>query len=290
MDLGAGRLVPEARDGDHMSGRRRHAALHGAGAVRSGRDRDQGQRHLQLRRAAVFPGVRQIPGRRQDARRIAQGASRKASRARSATCAVAYRQVSSSSSRRRSIAIRRGGRSRQPTCKPRSQRSRASPVERTQASFLVVGRGPTARCVVIAACSVAMSRRRPPAVPPLNTLAVLPITNLTGDPAKQYLADGLTEVLSLTWLACPGLQVASSATMAAVRGMDNETSDRRKTRRAIAARRIGAAGRQPHRAQRQADRSTQRPRHLGQPAGAPAVEHSWCAIRRLRVWSRRACL
>ena len=41
------------------------------------------------------------------------------------------------------------------------------------------------------------------ALPPPNTLAVMPIRNLTGDPSKQYLADGLTEVSSRTWRGCP---------------------------------------------------------------------------------------
>ena len=56
----------------------------------------------------------------------------------------------------------------------------------------------------------------------MNTLAVLPIANFTGDPSKQYLADGLTEVVVAHLARVPGLQVASSATMSAVRGMDNE--------------------------------------------------------------------
>jgi TolB-like protein/Tfp pilus assembly protein PilF len=65
---------------------------------------------------------------------------------------------------------------------------------------------------------------RPPApvVPEVNTLAVLPIANFTGDPTKQYLADGLTEVILAHLARVPGMLVASSATMSAVRGMDNE--------------------------------------------------------------------
>ena len=46
----------------------------------------------------------------------------------------------------------------------------------------------------------------------------MPIQNLTGDPAKQYLADGLTEVLIAHLARLPGLAVASSATMATLRG------------------------------------------------------------------------
>ena len=46
----------------------------------------------------------------------------------------------------------------------------------------------------------------------------MPIQNLTGDPAKQYLADGFTEVLTAHLARLPGLAVASSATMATQRG------------------------------------------------------------------------
>ena len=58
MDLGAGRLAPEARDGDQHPGCGGHAPLHGAGIVRLRSERHQGERHLQPRRAAVFPGLR----------------------------------------------------------------------------------------------------------------------------------------------------------------------------------------------------------------------------------------
>lgn len=58
----------------------------------------------------------------------------------------------------------------------------------------------------------------PPAVTPpaLQSIAVMPIKNLTGDAAKQYLADGLTEVIGAHLARLPGLHVTSSATMAAV--------------------------------------------------------------------------
>ena len=61
-----------------------------------------------------------------------------------------------------------------------------------------------------------------PVLPSANTLAVMQITNFTGDPSKQYLADGLTEVLVAHLARLPGLQVASSATMSTVRGMTDE--------------------------------------------------------------------
>jgi eukaryotic-like serine/threonine-protein kinase len=58
----------------------------------------------------------------------------------------------------------------------------------------------------------------PTALPPAESIAVMPIKNLTGDPAKQYLADGLTEVLIAHLARVPGLQIASAATSATLRG------------------------------------------------------------------------
>jgi TolB-like protein len=57
-----------------------------------------------------------------------------------------------------------------------------------------------------------------PAAPNPHSLAVLPIRNLTGDPGKQYLADGLSEALMTHLAGIPGLDVASSARTARVRG------------------------------------------------------------------------
>jgi serine/threonine-protein kinase len=54
--------------------------------------------------------------------------------------------------------------------------------------------------------------------PPPNSLAVMPIRNLTGDPSKQYLADGLTELLVAQLARVPGVDVASPATVATLRG------------------------------------------------------------------------
>lgn len=64
----------------------------------------------------------------------------------------------------------------------------------------------------------------PPAAhaPSIQSIAVLPIKNLTGDPAKQYLADGLTEVIIAHLARIDGLHVASTATMAAVHGASDD--------------------------------------------------------------------
>jgi TolB-like protein/Flp pilus assembly protein TadD len=56
----------------------------------------------------------------------------------------------------------------------------------------------------------------------VRSIAVLPIKNLTGDPSNQYLADGMTEVLLAHLARLPGLQVASSATIATLRGFEGD--------------------------------------------------------------------
>ena len=51
---------------------------------------------------------------------------------------------------------------------------------------------------------------------------MLPIKNLTGDPSKQYLADGLTELLIAHLARLPGLSVTSSETMATFRSTPDD--------------------------------------------------------------------
>jgi adenylate cyclase len=56
-----------------------------------------------------------------------------------------------------------------------------------------------------------------PAAPNPNSIAVLPIRNLTGDTTRQHLADGLSEALITHLAGIPGIDVASSARTARVR-------------------------------------------------------------------------
>jgi len=61
-----------------------------------------------------------------------------------------------------------------------------------------------------------------PAAPTLRSIAVMPIKNLTGDARKNYLADGLTEVLISNVARVRGFRVPSSA---AVAGLGAEKAD-----------------------------------------------------------------
>jgi TolB-like protein/Tfp pilus assembly protein PilF len=59
----------------------------------------------------------------------------------------------------------------------------------------------------LAAAYVALQRPRPGAAP--RTLAVLPLANLTGDPAQEYFSDGMTDAVITRLASVPGLHVIS---------------------------------------------------------------------------------
>lgn len=54
---------------------------------------------------------------------------------------------------------------------------------------------------------------------PENSIAALPFANLSGDPAQQYLSDGLTEELILALSRVPGLRVAARTSCFAVKNL-----------------------------------------------------------------------
>jgi class 3 adenylate cyclase/TolB-like protein/tetratricopeptide (TPR) repeat protein len=56
--------------------------------------------------------------------------------------------------------------------------------------------------------------------PDANSIAVLPFVNLSGDPANDYLGDGLAEELANRLARIPGLQVASRTSAFAFKGKD----------------------------------------------------------------------
>jgi TolB-like protein len=51
--------------------------------------------------------------------------------------------------------------------------------------------------MVVAALAYLLLFRRPPVTskPDIKSLAVLPLENLSGDPAQEYFADGMTDAL-----------------------------------------------------------------------------------------------
>jgi len=72
-----------------------------------------------------------------------------------------------------------------------------------------------------------MWRTRPTEAPgpATRSIAVVPIRNLTGDPAKAFLADGLTEVLIANLARVRALRVPSFGAVASLRGKDEQPAD-----------------------------------------------------------------
>ncbi|HEY8264947.1 MAG TPA: serine/threonine-protein kinase [Steroidobacteraceae bacterium] len=63
---------------------------------------------------------------------------------------------------------------------------------------------------------------RPRAVPPVQTIAVLPFTNLTGDPEQEVIADGLAEEVANQLAAIPDLRVTGRASSFSFKGKNED--------------------------------------------------------------------
>jgi TolB-like protein/DNA-binding winged helix-turn-helix (wHTH) protein/Tfp pilus assembly protein PilF len=57
-----------------------------------------------------------------------------------------------------------------------------------------------------------------PAHPPIRSLAVLPLANLTGDPAQEYFSDGMTDALITNLASLPALRVISRQSVMRYKG------------------------------------------------------------------------
>lgn len=81
---------------------------------------------------------------------------------------------------------------------------------RLRALLVAIGIGLVAVGVAISVLLI-QARRKPasPAQTPITSLAVLPLKNLSGNPAQDYLADGMTEELISRLSNIPGLRVVS---------------------------------------------------------------------------------
>ena len=162
MDLGAGRLAPEARDADHAVRRRRHAALHGAGAVR------QPAPPRPRPPTSTASACCCTSWCRADSRSTARRSANCARRIRKSKTALARRSVPWVAGRSHRARLK-GHRSRSGAAArigrrhaSRAHGARERPGRRTQDSFVVVGRDPDARRVGLAAV-LSMRRHRPPA-------------------------------------------------------------------------------------------------------------------------------
>src|ERR1700722_5701122 len=76
-----------------------------------------------------------------------------------------------------------------------------------------------AACLAVVALTAAwLLHRRPPAVEPIHSLAVLPLDNLSGDPAQDYFADGMTDELTTMLAKDSTLRVISRTSVMQYKG------------------------------------------------------------------------
>ena len=68
----------------------------------------------------------------------------------------------------------------------------------------------------------AVALLRPRAAPAVQTVAVLPFTNLTGDPEKEIIGDGLAEEVANQLAAIPGLRVTGRASSFSFKGKNED--------------------------------------------------------------------
>jgi TolB-like protein/predicted Ser/Thr protein kinase len=68
----------------------------------------------------------------------------------------------------------------------------------------------------------AVALLRPRAVPTVQTVAVLPFTNLTGDPDQEIIGDGLAEEVANQLAAIPGLRVTGRASSFSFKGKNKD--------------------------------------------------------------------
>jgi len=219
MDLGAGRLAPEARDGDHIpdvAGTPRYMApelfISGASATRasdiyslgvlvyflvSGKYPVDGNTLGELRRSHDRGTIRPLASQRTGLP--------------NSLIEVVTRAIDRDPAQRPSAAVDMHSALAAIATAPHVEPARRSP-----AAWWLAAAGAVALLAIV--LLQPLLTRSAAITPPLQSIAVMPIQNLTGDPAKQYLADGLTEVLLSHLARLPGLHVASSATMAVLRG------------------------------------------------------------------------
>jgi TolB-like protein/tetratricopeptide (TPR) repeat protein len=89
-------------------------------------------------------------------------------------------------------------------------------------------RGPRITSTVTAVPPPAAPTTPPPPIPaaaPAHSVAVLPFTNMSGDPHDEYFSDGLSEELLNTLAAVPGLKVAARTSSFSFKGKNAEVGD-----------------------------------------------------------------
>jgi serine/threonine-protein kinase len=91
----------------------------------------------------------------------------------------------------------------------------ATPRSGARRTALLAGIG----LILLTAAAIGLvSWRRSGAVPPVQSIAVLPLANLSGDPAQEYFADGMTEALIADLAKISSLKVISRTSVMRYRG------------------------------------------------------------------------
>jgi adenylate cyclase len=98
------------------------------------------------------------------------------------------------------------------------------------------------------------------------SIVVLPFTNLSGDPAQDYFADGITENLTIELSRIRNSFVIARNTAFTYKGQEHRRQgDRQGARRSLRARRLGAARSEPGPRQRAIDRHRNGRASVGRP-------------------------
>ena len=104
-----------------------------------------------------------------------------------------------------------------------------------------------------------------PRVPAMRTIAVLPLENLSGDPAQEYFADGMTDELITDLAKISGLRVISRTSVMKFKGRASRATARNRqgAQREYDRRRLGAAGRRQGANHRAVNRCAHRQTSVG---------------------------
>jgi TolB-like protein/DNA-binding winged helix-turn-helix (wHTH) protein/Tfp pilus assembly protein PilF len=90
---------------------------------------------------------------------------------------------------------------------------------RRRVAWLASAVSAAALAALLIAFAPALRRRANPADhAPIRSLAVLPLANLTGDPAQDYFSDGMTDALITNLASLPGLRVISRQSVMRYKG------------------------------------------------------------------------
>ena len=229
MDLGAGRVVPEAQDSDQLSdvaGTPRYMApelFHGGATATKSTDIYSFGVLLYFLVSGAFPVDGKSLGELKQAHAMRR--SNSLDRVRPGLPPAFLDLVSRATDR--DAALRPASASELQT----ALAAIAAPIVVPAAMPRSVGWWAAAAAAVVLLALVLARPLFTPAAPPasdVRSIAVLPIKNLTGDPAKAYIADGMTEVLISNLARIRSFRVQSFAAVMPYRDGAGATADTAK--------------------------------------------------------------